>query len=157
MSRVWRKTGNIAFWLSYPLLQVYLRIGWRTRVVVVVGTDILLVKGWLGSNQWQLPGGGAHRGEPHVEAACRELKEETGITVTPKALKLLYQDRSSHKGLSFRYRCYGLRLDTRPIVKKKAFEIVETAWLPLQMVTKENATQETCQATRAWLKQSDLL
>jgi 8-oxo-dGTP pyrophosphatase MutT (NUDIX family) len=33
---------------------------------------------------WELPGGGLDRGETHVDAAVRELREETGMTVTPE-------------------------------------------------------------------------
>jgi 8-oxo-dGTP pyrophosphatase MutT (NUDIX family) len=33
---------------------------------------------------WELPGGGLDPGETHVDAAVRELREETGITVAPE-------------------------------------------------------------------------
>lgn len=32
---------------------------------------------------WELPGGGLDPGETHVEAAVRELREETGIVIDP--------------------------------------------------------------------------
>jgi 8-oxo-dGTP pyrophosphatase MutT (NUDIX family) len=32
---------------------------------------------------WELPGGGIDDGENHREAACRELREEAGILITP--------------------------------------------------------------------------
>jgi len=154
MKKLWQKIGNLAFWLSYPLLQVYLRIGWRTRVLVIHEEHLLVVKGWLGNGrQWQLPGGGVHHGEPHAEAACREVFEETGVKAKPNDLKLLYQDRSRQHGLSVRYSCYALIMQTRAAVQKQAIEITEIAWLPLLEITKANATKETYQAVQTWLQQ----
>lgn len=153
MNKLWRKSGTVAFWLSYPLLQIYLRIGWRTRVLVICDGDLLVVKGWLGDGRgWQLPGGGAHRGEPQAEAACRELYEEAGVKVKPTDLKLLYQGRSTQYGLSFRYSCYAVVLAKKPTLRKQAWEITEIDWLPLEEVTKDNVSQVTHQAVQAWSK-----
>ncbi len=49
---------------------------------------------------WELPGGGLDDGEGYREAACRELKEETGILITPDQVG----PASWRRTASFRYR-----------------------------------------------------
>lgn len=41
---------------------------------------------------WEIPGGCAQAGETSLEAACRELREETGIVVQPGELVPLLRE-----------------------------------------------------------------
>ncbi|MBV9248791.1 MAG: NUDIX domain-containing protein [Acetobacteraceae bacterium] len=54
-------------------------------VVVTNGRMILLGHATL-SPRWDIPKGLAEPDEPFIEAAIRELEEETGLTVVPEAL-----------------------------------------------------------------------
>src|SRR4051812_17481145 len=81
-SRFFRLLGTIAFWLSWPALWIYLRGSQRTRVLIVCDEEILLVRGWLSTGQWSLPGGGLHKNEDPVAGAQREVAEEVGISLT---------------------------------------------------------------------------
>jgi len=61
-------------------------VGWRTRGVKVMVFDangaLLLVRQRYGNSAlWMLPGGGIGRGEPPVNAAIREVMEETGCAI----------------------------------------------------------------------------
>lgn len=58
--------------------------------------DILLTRRAQEKSQypgcWEIPGGCAQAGETSLEAACRELREETGIVVQPGELVPLLRE-----------------------------------------------------------------
>lgn len=59
----------------------------RTSCGVLVSDGPLLLLGHAArSVLWDIPKGVAEAGEAHVEAAVRELREETGLRVAPEAL-----------------------------------------------------------------------
>jgi len=144
--------GPTVFWLSYPLAFVYLRIGVRSRVLIVVDDCALLLKGRFGLGEWALPGGGIHRGEEPVAGAQREVAEETGIRLAREDLQFMYRGKAHIKGLSFKYVCYYAQLSQRPAVRKRLSEIAVAEWVPLKEVNLSNATQNTLQAVQAWLQ-----
>jgi 8-oxo-dGTP pyrophosphatase MutT (NUDIX family) len=55
-------------------------IDWGGVKCVLTDSDkVLLVRHTYGSRLWDLPGGGRHRGEPPIDAARREMREELGL------------------------------------------------------------------------------
>lgn len=128
-----QQVGRLLFWIGWPLIWLLSRpVQRRTRVVVRYKDDILLVKDWISSGQWTLPGGGVHFGEDARDCAVRELREETGIIASTKEL-------SPHKeftallqsGLRFDCVVFLLKLSARPDLRLQMFEISDARWVPL--------------------------
>jgi len=157
MTWLTQKLGWLVFWACYPVFWLYLNNSKRTRVLVIVDNQILLLQGWLGTGKWSLPGGGLHKDELPVAGALRELKEETGILVGKRQLKPLYQGASREHGIHFSFTSFVVELPKLPAIKKQWYEVSKTTWLPLKDVTKINASADTHQAAQAWLKAKNLL
>ena len=83
---------------------------------------------------FNLPGGSVARGEPAAVAACRELKEELGLSTQPQALVhvcdvvLWFEYRRDH--VSF----FDLRLDEMPTPLPDNREIIEARFLSPEAV-----------------------
>lgn len=125
------KLGVVLFWLTWPLLWLYLRWSKRTRLLLVCGDEFLVVRSWLGPGAYGLPGGGLHKGEAPIDGLIREVREEIGITITPSEVDHLYNTVSHSQGFKFQYDCYLLRLSAKPGLVLQPSEITDAQWQPL--------------------------
>lgn len=72
------------------------------HIVAVAGylineeNEVLLVKVHWRADTWELPGGQVEEGEALDQAVCREIKEETGLTVKPIGITGAYYNASMH-------------------------------------------------------------
>jgi ADP-ribose pyrophosphatase YjhB (NUDIX family) len=71
-------------------------LGVRASVSAVIfdRKDRLLLQQRSDGGQWGLPGGSVEIGESVTEAVAREVREETGLAVTPRRLIGVYSDPS---------------------------------------------------------------
>lgn len=135
---LWNLTGRLAFWATWPAMAATIYFTKRTRILVVAGDEILLTKGWLGSGQWALPGGGLHRGEDPAEGALRELKEETGVLASKDQLKSLFSGRvMGETSTNYYIYAYALELSEKPQLTRQKGEIIELEWRTLEEVYKK--------------------
>lgn len=121
--------GKVVFLAGWPFFWIYFRI-WskRTRVIVVHDRKMLLVKGWLSDGSWGLPGGGAGLREEPVQAASRELFEETGIQ--SKSTELQYLESIIHDDRKLKYTAiyFLYKLKNPAELTRQKYEIAEIGW-----------------------------
>jgi 8-oxo-dGTP pyrophosphatase MutT (NUDIX family) len=130
MSKRWYFLGRVAFWLSWPVSHVLLRFGSRTRVLICVEEEVLLVKGIVSGGKWSMPGGGLHKNEEPIMGALRETKEETGINLQADQLSF----KGTFKGVNsekhrYTYHVFTVRLPNKPTIIMQAHEIQDTTWM----------------------------
>ena len=128
MKKLWQIVGVVSFWLTWPGLWVVLRGSRRTRVIINYKDEVLLVKRWLGSGAWLLPGGGLRRSEATLDGAIRETAEETGIDLKPHQLNLVGEYAVREYGISFRIVVFRTNLTARRALQPPKLEITDAAW-----------------------------
>lgn len=132
MRSIWEITGKAAFWATWPGIYLFLKFSVRTRLLVTCGEEILLVKSWLGSGLWSLPGGGLHFREQVLSGAARELREETGLKVAASQFRLLGDRKYADHGLSYTAHVVAVKLPQKPPVTPQRFEILEAKWFSIR-------------------------
>ena len=152
--------GTLAFYISLPGLYYYLQRNERTRVVITADDDVLVLKGWYGSNRWMLPGGGVHKEEDITAAAIREVIEETGIVLKPEQFVHLGSSRQWDT-YGFRFVChsFAIELDSKPQLLRQNLEISHAMWRPAKTVAADihGTLKVTRVAVATWMKSKKLL
>ena len=130
-----------ARWAGSPFPPIFV----TTDAVVVQSGHVLLIrrKDYPGKGLWALPGGFLGQTETIIDAAIRELVEETSIKLQPEVLeRCIVDERVFDRAGSFRSfesrgriitHAFLLRLnDFKPLPKVKAdSDAAEVRWVPL--------------------------
>ena len=158
--RIWKYSGIAAFWLTWPLIWIYLRITpARSRVLVICDGKILLVGSWLGPGKWSLPGGGIDSHETPVHAAIRELEEELRLSVDEDTLiPLGLREVKGNSGLVVKHYLFAAVFESVPIITPAPYEIMEYKWQDVDDVAHDNKVlNSVVDALAAWRKAQNLL
>jgi 8-oxo-dGTP pyrophosphatase MutT (NUDIX family) len=123
------RARRLAYRIAAQLLRVLrplVPIDWGgVKCVLTDGDQVLLVRHTYGSRQWDLPGGGRHRGERSIDAARREMHEELGLAIDDwRALGQLRARIERHRQT---IDVYGAELSS-PTLELDLGEIQTAAW-----------------------------
>jgi ADP-ribose pyrophosphatase YjhB (NUDIX family) len=123
----WRAAGPLQGWLAWRL---HARFGIGvTGIVRAPDGRVLLLRHrlWPAGNQWGFPSGFANRGEDFKQTVIREVREETGLSVSVGQLVEL------RSGFRYRAEVYyeaaltggtdGLVLEEREILEARLFPL----------------------------------
>lgn len=145
---IWKVIGRLGFWLAWPIFKLKLRTTTRTRVIIQHHNQILVVKNWLGSGKWGLPGGGVKINEDSLTSALREVKEEVGFTLKRKDCNKLGNFEYESNGLTFVYSLYKVRINKVTDIKRQKLEITEAQWIDTELLSAENSASDVLQALK---------
>lgn len=135
MKKLIQTVGKVLFWLTWPGLFIYFRIGRRTRVFVICHQQVLVLKSWYGDGSYIFPGGGLHRREDPRQGVLRELYEETGLKLPESQLQFLFEKSvSAPQKLTYKCVAFGAVLDNMPSSVEPRGEIAEITWRPVSEV-----------------------
>ncbi|HYG83970.1 MAG TPA: NUDIX hydrolase [Verrucomicrobiae bacterium] len=127
--------GRWLYWTILPFLSVYGRVAKRPRVraVLVHKNQVLLVKNWLGAQNWTLPGGGMNWHESEPQALQRELYEELGLKTVPAPTHLDRLVLKSAPYAPFKVSVYHVVLQDSPppLITIDTTELIAAQWFPV--------------------------
>jgi 8-oxo-dGTP pyrophosphatase MutT (NUDIX family) len=142
--------GRLLYWGGWPFYMVYFRLMERTRILLVRGDSVLVVKSWLSDGRWGLPGGGLGRTEDPALGVLRELKEELAIDVPKSSLKLLGTEVYRRYGYRYVYYQYMAELTGDVPMHREWYEISDARWTDYRELTGQNAGPDVLRAIRLW-------
>jgi ADP-ribose pyrophosphatase YjhB (NUDIX family) len=156
MRRILEPFSNAAYWLIWPALYFIISGSHRTRVLVILGDKVLVMKNFLGDGRWSLPGGGIHKHEGSTVGAARELAEETAIKLKPGQLKFLGARPCTNRGITYTAHYFVAHLDNTPTTKPN-LEVIQLYWAKPAELTTETASPDVLAAMKMLDKQNQLL
>lgn len=122
------KINKFGFMLMKPFIVLLLLGTTRARALIICDDEILLVRDWLGSQRWNLPGGGVRKNEKPITGLIRELEEELNLGVQPKQLIQIMKTEQNEFRVKFLAIIFQIKLKKKPKLTIKKNELIEAGW-----------------------------
>lgn len=158
--KVWEIIGRITYIVTLPGIMVYAANSRpRTRMLIVVKDEVLVVKNWLGRGHWSLPGGGVHKHENPLEAVLREVQEELAVVIDPDAVQRLGNHLSHETSLlKSKYELFAVELQKKPDLTLQRLEIMGSKWVKIAVASHDATYAATVRdSLQVWLKSRNLV
>lgn len=140
---IFKLIGIIGFYLLWPFWFAYFKLyPNRTRALIVFNGQIVLIKGWLGKNEWGLPGGGVKNGESLEVGLKREIKEEIGLTLDSNKFTKIGVKKNSNLKLNYLGHFYEYNLDNKANLSPGFPEIIDAKWVKIDEISKFRISDE---------------
>ncbi len=143
MKKIWAWLGKIIYRVGGVVaLPIFLNSSRRTRIALIdkKSNAVLLVRVWIGAQDWTLPGGGIHRSEDKYISALREIKEEVGYSLKKSDLNYVGEIMIEEYMATFTGHVFYAYVDRfKPLPRK--FEIMDAKWFKLNRLPKNHRSE----------------
>lgn len=126
------KPIQLFYRIVYPAVLFFARLSRSSSHAVQVAFwadgRVLLIRNSYREG-YSFPGGDVKSGERSIDAAVRELKEETGILTSADQLQLVTQYRYRYRGATIQDEMFECRAEVQPVVRIDNREVIEAVFL----------------------------
>jgi len=143
-----QRIGWTIYRLTRPLHRPFVHKTRRSRVVIINNDKVLLVRTFLGSPEWKLPGGGIKKGEEESVGAVREISEELAINLDPAKLAHLVDTRVTYADRYYTAVCFGVKVNDLNF-RRNRLELTAAKWFPINKLP-ENRHTTVDKALASW-------
>lgn len=140
--------GRFIFAVIKPFLRFFMSDKLRTRALITNNGNVLLLRNWVGSQRWTLPGGGTHSGEAPKQGLKRELIEELGLDLDMEKFKQILNTQQHEETVDFPIAVFEIRIQKLPALAVNRPEIIEAKWFDAEKLP-ENLHPVVEQALKA--------
>ena len=139
--RTYATIGRLSHKVATPFIKLVMSEKHvRVRVLILnEEKEVLLVRSWFGHQKWTLPGGGIKRLETPIEAAAREVHEETGLRIAQDHLRELGVFTHDAGKYAYTVACYAGDIAKREprTARHRRLEMLDTAWFSVTNLPKD--------------------